>query len=280
MPPSPAGRSAPPSAVAPLAVRGTPAELDGARRPAADRRSGGAASSCSWTSIAIAIVVNPMLTGRFQLADPTEKHPGKTAVVLGFGPRARGPRDAASWTSGASLDARRRRDPRDPLSRPDPDGQGLPAAGRRRAARGRAWAVTTRVPTRTIRPSRLDVWRDADQAPSRASSRTSSGTRRSSPGSATPTATRSSTRRGSCRSASARAWRPRRWTPCTRRRGRRWRPRSSVLRERVPPTFEKQVRDFLAVHDKGGQPCPRCGTRITEVRAGGFITSYCRGCQR
>ena len=53
-----------------------------------------------------------------------------------------------------------------------------------------------------------------------------------------------------------------------------------VLRERVPPTFEKQVRDFLAVHDKGGQPCPRCGTRITEVKAGGFITSYCRGCQR
>jgi formamidopyrimidine-DNA glycosylase len=53
-----------------------------------------------------------------------------------------------------------------------------------------------------------------------------------------------------------------------------------VLRERVPPTFEKQVRDFLAVHDKGGQSCPRCGTRITEVKAGGFITSYCRGCQR
>ena len=53
-----------------------------------------------------------------------------------------------------------------------------------------------------------------------------------------------------------------------------------VLRERVPPPFEKQVRDFLAVHDKGGQPCPRCGTRITEVKAGGFITSYCRGCQR
>jgi formamidopyrimidine-DNA glycosylase len=53
-----------------------------------------------------------------------------------------------------------------------------------------------------------------------------------------------------------------------------------VLEERVPPTFERQVRDFLAVHDKGGQPCPRCGTRITEVKAGGFITSFCRGCQR
>jgi len=53
-----------------------------------------------------------------------------------------------------------------------------------------------------------------------------------------------------------------------------------VLRARVPPTFEQQVRDFLAVHMKGGQPCPRCGTRITEVKAGGFVTSFCRGCQR
>jgi len=53
----------------------------------------------------------------------------------------------------------------------------------------------------------------------------------------------------------------------------------AVLRERVPPTFEKQVRDFLAVHDKGGTPCPRCGTRISEVKPGGFVTSFCRGCQ-
>ena len=53
-----------------------------------------------------------------------------------------------------------------------------------------------------------------------------------------------------------------------------------TLRNRVPPTFEKQVRDFLAVHDKGGKACPRCGTRITEVKPGGFVTSYCRGCQR
>ena len=53
-----------------------------------------------------------------------------------------------------------------------------------------------------------------------------------------------------------------------------------LLRERVPPTFEKQVRDHLAVHNRGGQACPRCGTRITEVKAGGFPTGYCRGCQR
>ena len=53
-----------------------------------------------------------------------------------------------------------------------------------------------------------------------------------------------------------------------------------VLRERVPPAFETQVRDFLAVHNKGGQPCPRCGARISEVSPGGFVTSFCRGCQR
>src|SRR5207249_1923050 len=40
-----------------------------------------------------------------------------------------------------------------------------------------------------------------------------------------------------------------------------------VLRARVPPTFEQQVRDFLAVHNKGGSACPRCGTRISQVKA-------------
>ena len=52
-----------------------------------------------------------------------------------------------------------------------------------------------------------------------------------------------------------------------------------VLRERVPPTFETEVRDFLAVHNKGGSVCPRCGTRLTEVAAGGQATTFCRGCQ-
>jgi len=53
-----------------------------------------------------------------------------------------------------------------------------------------------------------------------------------------------------------------------------------LLRERVPPTFEKQVRDHLAVHNRGGELCPRCGTKITAVKAGGFPTGFCRGCQR
>jgi formamidopyrimidine-DNA glycosylase len=52
-----------------------------------------------------------------------------------------------------------------------------------------------------------------------------------------------------------------------------------LLRERVPPTFEKQVRDHLRVHLRGGQPCPRCGTRISQV-GGREATSFCRSCQR
>jgi formamidopyrimidine-DNA glycosylase len=53
-----------------------------------------------------------------------------------------------------------------------------------------------------------------------------------------------------------------------------------VLRERVPPTFEKQARDFLAVHRKGGEACPRCGTRLSEVSSRSEATTWCRGCQR
>ena len=51
-----------------------------------------------------------------------------------------------------------------------------------------------------------------------------------------------------------------------------------VLRARVPPVFEKQVRDHLRVHLRGGQPCPRCGTTISQV-GGREATSFCRGCQ-
>lgn len=52
------------------------------------------------------------------------------------------------------------------------------------------------------------------------------------------------------------------------------------LRVRVPPRFEIEVRDFLRVHRKGGQACPRCGTTLSEVAPGGFVTTFCRGCQR
>jgi formamidopyrimidine-DNA glycosylase len=51
------------------------------------------------------------------------------------------------------------------------------------------------------------------------------------------------------------------------------------LRVRVPPIFERQARDFLRVHLHGGEPCPRCGTTLSEVSPGGFTTTWCRSCQ-
>lgn len=53
---------------------------------------------------------------------------------------------------------------------------------------------------------------------------------------------------------------------------------TALLRERVPPTFERQVRDHLLVHLRGGRPCPRCGTPISQVGRR-EVTSYCRSCQ-
>ena len=52
------------------------------------------------------------------------------------------------------------------------------------------------------------------------------------------------------------------------------------LRRRVPPKFEVEVRGFLKVHRKGGQACPRCGSTLSEISPGGFVTTFCRGCQR
>jgi formamidopyrimidine-DNA glycosylase len=52
------------------------------------------------------------------------------------------------------------------------------------------------------------------------------------------------------------------------------------LHEFVPPRLEVEQREFLKVHRKGGEACPRCGTRLSQVSAGGFDTTFCRGCQR
>ncbi len=38
-------------------------------------------------------------------------------------------------------------------------------------------------------------------------------------------------------------------------------------------------RDFLAIHMKTGQPCPRCGAPIALVSANQRITNFCRTCQ-
>jgi formamidopyrimidine-DNA glycosylase len=42
----------------------------------------------------------------------------------------------------------------------------------------------------------------------------------------------------------------------------------------------EEVRDHLRMHRRGGQPCPVCGTRISEITGGQRITSFCRNCQK
>ena len=42
---------------------------------------------------------------------------------------------------------------------------------------------------------------------------------------------------------------------------------------------DDHYRDHLRVHRKGGQSCPRCGSRISEITAGRRITNFCRKCQ-
>jgi len=267
------------SAVAPgpLAVRGTPAELDAlaGQTVVSIRRRG------KFLLIELDrddIAANPMLTGRFQLAAPGEKLPTKTAVVLAFGPRSRGPADAARWTRGAAWlpadDARPEIRYRDPTQMGKvylrPAGVDRPIPGLGGADQG---------PDADDPALTRDVWRERI---------------RRHPGELKNLLRNQSFVAGIGNAYSDEILHAAGLLPFRKRAS--LAPEEvdalyeatrttlgdaiEVLRERVPPTFEKQVRDFLAVHDKGGQPCPRCGTKITEVRAGGFITSYCRGCQR
>lgn len=39
------------------------------------------------------------------------------------------------------------------------------------------------------------------------------------------------------------------------------------------------VRDFLKIHLKGGQSCPVCGSKISEIKMNQGIYNFCRTCQ-
>ena len=54
---------------------------------------------------------------------------------------------------------------------------------------------------------------------------------------------------------------------------------TETLRERMGGDIHKKVRDFSQVHNKGGQPCPKCRGNITQLHANRRIPSYCRHCQ-
>ena len=53
----------------------------------------------------------------------------------------------------------------------------------------------------------------------------------------------------------------------------------ATLQERVGTKIHREVRDFLAVHNRKGQPCPTCGGTISEIKAQGRMTNFCRTCQ-
>jgi formamidopyrimidine-DNA glycosylase len=265
------------SAPAPLAVRGTPAELEalvGQRVTRIARRGKFLLIDADRDRI----VVNPMLTGRFQLAQPGEKLPSKTAVVISFGPRLARPKASAPWTrratwmpaDDATVEVRYR----------DPTQMGkvyLLPAGVDRSVPGLDDGDLG--PDADDPALTLDVWRQRI---------------RRHPGELKNLLKNQGFIAGVGNAYSDEILHAARLLPFRKRSdlapeevdALHAATRSTlvnaieVLRRRVPPTFEKQVRDFLAVHDKGGTACPRCGTKISEVKPGGFVTSYCRGCQR
>ena len=50
------------------------------------------------------------------------------------------------------------------------------------------------------------------------------------------------------------------------------------LRDLVPPEIQTQHREFLQVHLRGGEPCPRCGRELRQI-GGREATTFCRSCQ-
>ena len=51
------------------------------------------------------------------------------------------------------------------------------------------------------------------------------------------------------------------------------------VRNEMGENIHLKPREFLAVHMKTGEPCPRCGTTISLVGANQRITNFCRNCQ-
>jgi formamidopyrimidine-DNA glycosylase len=262
----------------PLAVRGTPAELEAlvGQTITAIRRRG------KLFLIDLdrdRVVVNPMLTGRFQLAAPGVKLPTKTAVVMRLGPMAaRGRFRPAAWTRNAAwLPA--------PEAHPavryrDPTQMGkvyLLPAGVDRTVPG--LSETELGPDADDPGLTLDVWRQRIRRhPGELKNLLKNQGFIAGVGNAYSDEILHAARLLPFRKRSDLA--PEEVDALYAATGSTLTDAIEVLRRRVPPTFEKQVRDFLAVHDKGGTACPRCGTKISEVKPGGFVTSFCRGCQR
>lgn len=51
------------------------------------------------------------------------------------------------------------------------------------------------------------------------------------------------------------------------------------VRAEMGENLHLKPRDFMAVHMKTGQPCPRCGRPVSLVGANQRLTNFCRTCQ-
>lgn len=263
----------------PLTVRGTPTEMNAlvGQRLERFRRRG----KFLWLEFERdRLAINAMLTGRLQLAEsPKVKRPAKTLFLVAFGARQDGPpADAASWTGGALWMPAPDVTPE--MRYKDPTQMGkvyLLPRGVERVVPGAAESEMG--PDADDPALTVEVWRERI---------------RRHPGELKNLLRNQEFVAGIGNAYSDEILYAARLQPFRKRATLAAEEVDElyaatratlanaviVLRDRVPPTFETEVRDFLAVHNRGGEPCPRCGHRITQTEAGGFTTSYCRGCQR
>jgi len=259
-----------------LSVRGTPADIAGLE----GRSVRGVTRRGKFLIMDLdpdRVVVNPMLTGRFQLSDPGRRRPAGTTFVLAFGARSGKAGARARWTRNAawlmpddqSVEVRYR----DPTHMGKvyilPGDSGRTVPGLEDGELG---------PDADDPALTLDVWRERI---------------RRHQGELKNLLRNQAFVAGIGNAYSDEILHAARLLPFRKRStlaaeevdelyaavGATLSNAIRILQERVPPTFETQVRDFLAVHLRGGSACPRCGAHITEVKAGGSATSYCRGCQ-
>ncbi len=269
------------SAPGPVAVRGTQAELEalvGQRLSTVTRRG----KFLRFQLERDGIVVNAMLSGRFQLAEPSRPLPGKTALVLAFGPRSRRPARVASWTRGAfwraADDAEAEVRYRDPTQMGKiyllPAGQARDVPGYEAAGEGSG----VQGPDADDPVLTLERWRERIRRhPGELKSLLRNQAFVAGIGNAYSDEILHAARLNPFRKRSSLA--PEEVDELYRAMRETLERACATLRLRVPPTFETQVRDFLAVHRRGGQPCPRCGTRISEIASRNEATSWCRACQ-
>jgi len=257
-----------------LVLRGTSAELD-ALQDQRLRRVARRGKFLVFTFERDQVTMNPMLTGRLGLATPGVRPLVSTALVLGFGSRPGPPLDAATWTQGQPW---RPSDAADvELRYRDPTRMGkiylLPQGVTRRVAGWEEQGPDVDDPVLDLTEWRRRIGHHSGELKNLLKNQSFVAGIGNGYSDEILWAARLAPFRKRSTLADeevARLWEAARTVPI-------W--AISELRLRVPPKFEKEVRDFLNVHRKGGRPCPRCGASITEIAPGGFVTSWCRACQ-